>query len=412
MKREEVKNKQMTKTKFATAIATGALLLNAFTPFAFADTSLEISGNGSLSTNDAKVKTTTNTTVVQNNSAYIKNDIDASGNTGGNDANDNTGGDVFVDTGDAVTIVDVATKANLNVADVNCDTCGGDSNVKISGNGSESDNNAKVKNTNDTSVFQDNKAKIKNDIDATAKTGYNDANRNTGGDVTVKTGDAGVKVDVLNAANANLAKVGGNQNSSASANAVISGNGSFSKNDVKLDFDRDVLIKQDNHAYVKNDIDAEAKTGKNDANDNTAGIVLIDTGSAKSVVDVANFANFNWANVDCCFENVSVKISGNGTESDNQVKADFKNDLQEFQDNKAKLKNDVDAVNKTGKNDANRNTGIPNDGVAVLTGDSASSTSVSNAANVNLAGKNTEVSLPSHIDFSFDLSDLLAFFHS
>jgi len=407
------------KKKLITGIATGAILLNALTPLAFADTTIEISENGSSSDNTANVNTESTTTVVQNNTANVSNNVDANATTGGNDANDNTGGDVVISTGDADTSVDVSTAVNANQADVDQCNCDNDADVLISGNGYNSDNDVKLKTSNDVSVFQDNTAKISNDIDANAKTGNNDANRNTGGDVLVFTGDAQSSVNVDNKANANIAKVGGNGDGSDMDLRII-GNGSNSDNDIRVEAHQSVLLVQNNDAYVYNNIDAKAKTGGNDANDNTGGDVIIDTGDAKAWVEVDNMVNFNAADVDCgCLSDVLAKIHGNGSNSDNDIKAKIEKDLSAFQDNASDLYNYVDAEAKTGHNDAKRNTG-PVDGidpVEILTGDSTSWTDVNNSGNVNIFGPSIDWwdfvdGLDLDFDFHFDLSLLLSLLHN
>ncbi len=407
------------KKKLITGIATGAILLNALTPLAFADTTIEISENGSSSDNTANVNTESTTTVVQNNTANVSNNVDANATTGGNDANDNTGGDVVISTGDADTSVDVSTAVNANQADVDQCNCDNDADVLISGNGYNSDNDVKLKTSNDVSVFQDNTAKISNDIDANAKTGNNDANRNTGGDVLVFTGDAQSSVNVDNKANANIAKVGGNGDGSDMDLRII-GNGSNSDNDIRVEAHQSVLLVQNNDAYVYNNIDAKAKTGGNDANDNTGGDVIIDTGDAKAWVEVDNMVNFNAADVDCgCLSDVLAKIHGNGSNSDNDIKAKIEKDLSAFQDNASDLYNYVDAKAKTGHNDAKRNTG-PVDGidpVEILTGDSTSWTDVNNSGNVNIFGPSIDWwdfvdGLDLDFDFHFDLSLLLSLLHN
>jgi hypothetical protein len=411
LKRKEVKQMTNLQKKIITSVAAGAILFNSLAGLAFADTTIEISGNGSYSDNDAKVKTTTTTTVVQNNDAKVSNDVDANASTGGNDANDNTGGDVIIKTGDADTNVDVSTTVNKNVADVNGCNCDNDVDVLISGNGYKSDNDVKLKVNNTVEVYQDNKAKVSNNIDADSKTGYNDANRNTGGDVVIWTGDATTTVDVSTMANANLAKIGGN-GGGTDVDLRIVGNGSYSDNDIKLNLDQFILLAQNNKARIYNDIDANAKTGKNDANDNTGGDVLIDTGDADASVDVDNMVNFNAADVDCgCLSDVLAKISGNGSDSDNDIKARFEKDLDIFQDNYAKLKNDVDAKAKTGHNDAKRNTGDPDGDPAILTGDASSDTNVENSGNVNIFGPGADWNLDDldlDLDFHFDLGFLLS----
>src|SRR3989304_5885670 len=71
----------------------------------------------------------------------------------------------------------------------------------ITGNGAESDSDINVAQTTTTTVVQNNYAKIKNDVDADSDTGDNDANYNTGGNVSVKTGDADTAVLIDNKVN-------------------------------------------------------------------------------------------------------------------------------------------------------------------------------------------------------------------
>jgi len=399
--------------KILTSIATGAILLNSLTSLAFAgSTSIEISGNGSSSDNEVEVDTTTTTTVVQNNDAKISNNVDANASTGGNDANDNTGGDVVINTGDANTKVDVSTDVNVNSADVDGCNCENDIDVLISGNGYKSDNEVDLDVENEVEVFQKNNAYVYNDVWADAKTGHNDANRNTGGDVVVRTGNAETNVDVKTKANANIAKIGGNSDGS-DVDLRIVGNGSNSDNEIDLDLSQFILLVQENNAYVYNDIWANAKTGGNDANDNTGGDVLIDTGDAEVNVEVDNLVNFNAADVDCgCLTDLLAKISGNGSDSDNEIDADIEKELSAFQENDADLDNDVDAEAKTGHNDAKRNTGpAGDDPVEILTGDASSDTNVDNSGNVNIFGPSIDWDLPEldlDFDFHFDLSLLLS----
>jgi hypothetical protein len=397
-----------------------------------------ISGNGSGSDNTAEVELDNDTTVVQNNNARVYNDIDSSSSTGGNSANYNTGGDVLVSTGDAKSDVSVENLLNANKAFVDC--CNQqDLDIEISGNGYDSDNTVKMEaddsDGSDISVYQTNYAYVKNEVDADAKTGHNDANMNTGGDVAVITGDATSLVDVSTVANANWAKVGGD-GQGAEISAKILGNGANTKNEIELELDNDISVIQDNAARIYNDVDADAKTGKNDANYNTGGDVLIATGDALTDVKVDNMVNFNWADVDCgCVEDLLVKIAGNGYDSDNTIDLDNTGDLEAFQDNAwcakqdqvelfsllsfgegrrgYKCETDVDAEAKTGRNDVSMTTGDVDGGdPAILTGDAWSFVDVSNSGNVNIFGEDAP-ELPFDLDFHFDLdlSGLLALLH-
>ncbi len=397
--------------KLVTAIATSAILMNAMAPaFAFAETTIQVTGNGSYSDNNAKVEQRSDTTVVQSNDAHVSNKVSGTASTGGNDANDNTGGNTAIKTGSAQSNATVSNTLNSNSADVlNCN-CDKDTKVLISGNGSHSDNDVKLKNSNTTGVFQTNNADVYNNVDTTAKTGDNDANRNTGGDTTIITGNAKSNATVSTVANANQASVGGNgKGEGGSLQAIVSGNGSYSDNDIDLTFDRYTTLKQDNYANVYNWVDASAKTGYNDANDNTGGDVAIKTGKAYAVANVDNLVNFNTANLDCgCLTNTKVKVDGNGYDSDNDVKAHFNDNKALFQDNYDWTDNWVDASAKTGDNDTNRNTGRvdnSNDPVVTITGDAKSDQNVDNTGNANVIGSGSGFHMPKmNVDVNFDLS--------
>jgi len=414
-----------TKRKIAGAIATGALLLNAFTPLAFATTTIEISGNGAGSDNWVTLNQTSNTSVNQNNVANVTNNVDANAKTGGNDANFNTGGDVTIDTGKAESNVDISNTLNSNSAEVEC--CGpGSTNVTISGNGAKSNNGVQLDQTSNTTVNQNNVANVNNNVDADAKTGGNDAYSNTGGDVTIRTGNAKADVDVSTTANVNSAKVGSSLGgSNPSASFVISGNGARSDNYITAYLAKNTSVNQNNVANVNNNVDADAKTGGNDANFNTGGDVTIDTGDATVTVDVDNSVNFNFADVDCgCTWDVLAKISGNGAEEDshhhrrhrdrgdNIITLDLESNQYVGQGNVAYLDNNVDGDAKTGKNDVESNTGEVDGDPSVLTGDATSDTSVENSGNVNVDGDISPFDWPEMPDFefSFNFMAMMAFF--
>jgi hypothetical protein len=406
------------QSRFTTAIATGAILLNVLAPVAFA-TDITVSGNGAQSESAVKV-TTQNTNVVnQNNTANVQNNISSKSSTGGNNANNNTNGDVTVKTGAAKSDTTVVNNLNTNSATVsNCGTCGGSANVTIGGdtasdgNGAHSDNKVTIDNSSINHVTQTNTANVLNTVDAKAKTGKNDANFNTGGDVTVDTGAATTSVSVGTTANRNLATIGGGNGTGDGSSVAISHNGAFSENKVKLSDYSAVVLTQDNNANVANDVDAKADTGKNDAKFNTGGDVSITTDDAKTDVDVKNQVNFNAADVDCgcLLEDLTVSVADNGADSENKVKANDASDLFVFADNAAELSNDVDGNATSGKNDANLNTG---DSSAVDAGAATSSTDVENTGNINLFNQGASIHVPGDWDVNvdFDLSDLLAFLH-
>lgn len=422
-KKKEVKKMKLTKKIFVT-FATFALLLQSALP-AFAATTLVISGNGADSTNNSDVVVSQNTNVVQSNNADVRNEIRANASTGGNKANKNTGGDVAIVTGEASVDTKVSNTLNTNTASVDC--CDKvDVDVMISGNGADSRNKTDLSLSNNTSVFQTNRADVRNKVDTYAGTGYNEANKNTGGDTTIRTGDASVTVEVSTSANANSARVGDNGNGGKTLSAWIVGNGADSRNNLNLDFGHTLNVVQDNRADVYNRVDADAGTGSNKASKNTGGDFVIETGDATVDVLVDTMTNFNWADVDCgCLFDVLAKIHGNGADSRNKIDAEFDDALGVFQSNcgdaregskgsrryqDCDLDNVVYADASTGYNESGKGTGYAGSDPYIGTGDAESYVEVVNGGNSNVYGETPEWEFPMYgfnLNISFNLRDLV-----
>jgi len=414
----------------ATAIAAGALLVNTVLPV-FAETTIIISGNGTDSENGVEASFSQSTTVVQSNDAKVENKVNATASTGANEAKDNTGGDVSIDTGDADVTVDVANTLNKNAAEVDC--CpGGDVEVEISGNGSDTKNGVELGMESVVELYQNNEADVDNDVEAFAGTGKNEAKDNTGGSVSIDTGEASVTVNLSTGANWNSAKVGGGSGSGlGSLSALILGNGTDSENSILLGLGSGVLIAQANEADVDNDVEAFAGTGANEAKDNTGGESSIDTGDATVDVTVDNMVNFNWADSDCgcLLEDLLLKIAGNGEDSKNEIKLGESGSLLEvFQGNCEELsgevssqhrrhgndcevENEVWADAKTGKNEVGDNTGDPGGDPSVDTGNAETTVDLETSGYSNVYGSTPDWEFPDlsgfSFHFSFDLSDLL-----
>ena len=401
--------------KVASAVAVSSLLFNVFSSVALADT-LDISGNGSDSTNATTITRTNTQSIVQNNDADISNYISSDANTGGNDANDNTGGNTVVATGNATNTIDVSTQVNLNRASELNSYINGDDTVSITGNGSDSRNFANIDNLDSNSVYQNNDADISNRIHADSNTGNNDANRNTDGDVTVITGHATTNITVSNMANANIE---GSEaidtvvadDTDSTADVMITGNGSDSFNDVDLLNSQSRLVVQDNEAYIRNCINTDSRTGSNYLNDNTGGAVLVDTGMASSTVDLINLGNLNLADTDSWFPSVLSTINGNGSDSRSFLNALFDDSYSIFQgdsdneeDSTFDVNNFISVDPLSGFNDVNRNTdGI--DGSMIITGHAVSLTTLRNEGNANLIGTTLPGGL--QVNFQFDLGNIL-----
>ncbi len=407
--------------RVAVSVATGSMIFGSFMPAALGQLNLEVTGNGSDSNNTLNLSSTNSTVVTQSNTANISNNVNVSADTGGNDAEDNTGGDVSVTTGDSDVSVGISNTANSNSASVDsCNGCLGDLSVVISGNGSDSDNEVNLDVENTTHLTQSNYANVNNNVDIDSNTGDNDANDNTGGDVEVNTGSATTSVEVNNLLNANVASVSSGEEEGDGLSIWITGNGSDSDNTVNLGLESATVVTQANVANVNNDVDVDSDTGDNDAEDNTGGDVMIDTGDADVDVTVDTMANFNLADImSCCLLSGTAKISGNGSDSENELNAEVLSAVFGTQANDYSCDgqneswfptllggkdssdncNDVDVDSDTGDNDANDNTQFEGD-PSVETGDAGATVGLSTTANANALTIGEDV-----LDDSMDFPD-------
>lgn len=422
--------------RLATGIATSAMLLANFAPV-FAATELVVTGNGSDSVNGVAVTQTGTTWVSQTNTTTISNDVHVDSNTGSNVAKDNTAGDVSIETGDSTAKVTLSNQAGTNVANVESCNCDGDTGVLVEGNGSGTQNGVELGKVDTTTLFQTNATKIDNDVDTDLSTGDNRAEDNTGGDVSILTGDAKSEVSATSVAGINVASIAPRSGNGGSASIIIRENGSDSKNNVGLLLGHSTWVDQLNATSISNDVDTDLETGDNEAKDNTGGSVGIETGDATVKVMLDNMAGFNTANVeDCCFDDVLAKIGGNGTDTKNAIKAVLDDDLTVWQDNLCGMfappvrtqelsvldfgreyphptpcfNNDVRVDTQTGDNRNEDGTGSTEGDPSVLTGDSMTTVNVSNEGGSNSYGEEIDLGSPSSgfdFSFSFDLSDLL-----
>jgi len=421
--------------KLLAALSLSAMMLNVAILPAQAIT-LEVSGNGVDSDSEIKIESKQETEVSQENTFNVSNNINANANTGSNSASRNTGGNATIDTGDATSNVAVQNAGNLNEAVVDSRASAGNVDVLISGNGDSTDNDVDLENENKIKLSQENSSNVTNTINNDATTGWNDANRNTGGSVEITTGMAKAATMIFNGGNINSAVVGGGQDN-AGVSARIIGNGVDSDNEIDLELEHEVEVDQENSAYITNSVDTDAVSGKNDANRNTGGDVVIDTGDAEVEVLVDNAVNFNFADVDCeCLFDITAKIAGNGDSSDNEIKAELEDGLEVDQENSCEdsrgwypevwffdwpweggrdcLTNDVYADAYSGWNESDHNTGDSGSDPSVETGDADTTVEVWNSGNSNVFGDVSDWELPEdddntnvNVDISFDLVALL-----
>lgn len=280
------------------------------------DVDVLVSGNGYKSDNDVKLNNSNNVQLFQENSTNIKNKINNDAKTGHNSADRNTGGSVEITTGNAVALTSVLNGGNVNSALISGGNAHGGVSAKILQNGAETDNDIRLGLGHNVSLVQNNSARINNDIDTDAVTGKNDADRNTGGDVIIDTGDAHVEVVVDNAVNFNVADV--DCGCLLDVTAKIAGNGVESDNKISATLGDDMQVFQDNSCggylprlsllsnfdfgryghkdCLVNNVYADAYTGYNDARENTGSSETdpsISTGDASTLIEVENAGNSN-----------------------------------------------------------------------------------------------------------------------
>lgn len=194
------------KMKITAGLSAVAIMGSVVTPAFAADTTVDISGNGSNSTNTVGVTNTKSTEIVQKNKTSVKTNLKITGNTGGNKANGNTGdGDVTIDTGDVDTAITITVGGGSNEATAPDCGCAPDTvDVVVSGNGNGSDNTTGVVNSKTDTQKQKNKTKVKAKATVKAKTGKNKANDNTGGGaVDVTTGNVDTTAELTVDASSN-----------------------------------------------------------------------------------------------------------------------------------------------------------------------------------------------------------------
>lgn len=261
------------------------------------DVTVNLDHNGPDSHNKATLNLNTNTSVLQNNAAYVNNSVNTTGDSGKNQANKNNGNTTIL-SGDVNVGVNVSTKANANIAKIggNGENSGSVS-ILVKNNGPDSDNNVTLKVLKNNLVQQLNKADVNNYINATGNSGGNKADKNNG-NVWLETHDANVKVGVDNLVNFNWASIDCGCLLD-NVFAKLGNNGPDSKNKIKASLGGQTTALQNNYADLYNNVYAKAKTGDNKAKGNNGSgkvndPVVISTGDASDWQTVHNKGNENF----------------------------------------------------------------------------------------------------------------------
>jgi hypothetical protein len=224
----------------------------------------------------------------------------------------------------------------------------------VSGNGENSSNQINVEQKTEDKVSQDNKAEIKNEVKAESNTGDNSASENTG-DTKIQTGDTKTEVVVSNSVNQNAVSDGCCPSESGST-AKITDNGSGSSDSINHNSNSNTSISQNNGAKITNNIKVYADTGNNNASGNS-GDVYIETGEVKTGIGVLNKGNTSYIAAGEKSPSYDSKISGNGSDSNNVIVNEHKNNESFLGNNYLELDNNFEVYGNTGGNIAKNNNG-------------------------------------------------------
>jgi len=134
---------------------------------------------------------------------------------------------------------------------------------------------------------------------------------------------------------------------------TISGNNTHSSNYVNTDYNYNFNLNQDNNANVNNSVTVSLGSGGNKVKDVVGGEVTIETGKVEAGVEIANQLNMNVASFNTCGScglSGDFKIADNNSKTDNDIKYDYKSNVDLNQQNDAKVANDVDVTGTSGGN--------------------------------------------------------------
>ncbi len=150
---------------------------------------LNITDNGTGSTNNITTSVNQTNQVSQTNTAKINTTVKINANTGNNSINRNTTGNINLSTGDIHEQTNI-TNQNINnsYASINNSLFSDNVQANISGNGADTNNNLVLNITKDNQIFVTNKAHVNNSVIKHLNTGGNKINGNTATDINLNTG--------------------------------------------------------------------------------------------------------------------------------------------------------------------------------------------------------------------------------
>jgi len=138
---------------------------------------------------------------------------------------------------------------------------------------------------------------------------------------------------------------------------TVSGNAEGSTNNVNVNVVENTTVEQTNEADIQNDVDVEADTGNNNANENL-GEVEITTGDIEVDTKILNEdINQSYVDTGCCSDGLDLNIKENGTNSNNTINYSTQKNTDVSITQTASINNSIYGIANTGENKANKNLG-------------------------------------------------------
>lgn len=357
--------------------------------------SLNISNTGDIVKASLNNTSNSQTTVQNNNSATVNQTVDASANTGYNEASRNIsiGGNAgIINTGNAgVNVVGVVNANNSATGISGADkTSTTDSYVTNTGNRLSTATSSDSKQT--TSILNNNKTIINQTANTSANTGGNVADRNisVGGQAgVITTGNASTNTNFLVTGNGAVTLVGGDSNGNgpgSGASIVLSNTGDKSRFGSYLAENNLFTVNNYNNSYVNQSCGTSndsglllglsgcsANTGNNSSNRGIArggDAGAIQTGDAQVNVLMYAKANENNTamNAGTGMPAAQSRVVNTGNNVDTNTSSTFQNANNINNSNNAQVDQYVNANANTGWNTANRNISIGGNAGTIKTG--------------------------------------------
>jgi len=355
----------------------------------------QVTNSGNNTSTDTSSSSNADTTVNNNNSASVDQTVNASANTGNNEASRNIsiGGNAgVITTGDATVNTLAFANTNSNETAVGGGGGGAASSSTVINTGDNLSTSSSASSTMTTLLANNNTTYVNQTTNADANTGNNRADRNIsiGGNAgVITTGNASVNTNYLVTSNGNVVLVGGDSNgngpgSGASIIIANSGNrGVFNAGTNETNF---IIVENSNRAVISQMCGVNlqstdtivpasactANTGGNTSDRNIgqgADSGIINTGDAQvNVIMLASANSNNTAVCDTGGVSGSSDITNTGNDVDINNQTSNNNSTQVNNDNSANVNQTVNAVANTGNNHANRNISIGGNAGVITTG--------------------------------------------